>query len=256
MRIIDSHAHLCSIKFTENDVDVIANNANVNGLKYIIDIGASYEESKDAIKNAANHKNIFAVIGIHPLESDTWNDDIEQHLIIMAQQSKVVGIGEIGLDFYYKDAPSKAQQIKVFKKQLQIAKDAKLPVSIHVRDAYEEAFQILATFPKTRGVMHCFNGTVEDMKKFISLNLFISFSGIVTFKNADRLISVVEATPLSNMLVETDSPYLAPEPIRGKANRPENISYTISKIAKIKNLSIGDIEKQTTANAEELFNLK
>ncbi len=256
MRIIDSHAHLCSVKFTDNDVALISKNAQVNGLKYIIDIGASFEESKDALKNATNYSNIFAAVGIHPLESDSWNDDIEKHLQLMAKQDKVVAIGEIGLDFYYKTAPSKKIQIAVFKKQLDIAKEANLPVSIHVRDAYEEAFQILSAYPKVRGVMHCFNGSVEMMKKFISLNLYISFSGIVTFHNAETLCEVVKQIPLSNMLVETDSPYLAPEPLRGKINTPNNISYTIGKIAKLKNLSIEDIEKQTTANAQTLFSLK
>ncbi len=256
MRIIDSHAHLCSVKFTDNDVELISKNAQVNGLKYIIDIGASFEESKDALKNASNYSNIYAAVGIHPLESDSWNNEIEKQITLMARQPRVVAIGEIGLDFYYKTAPSKKIQIEVFKKQLDIAKEENLPVSIHVRDAYEVAYQILATYPKLRGVMHCFNGSVEMMKKFISLNLYISFSGIVTFENADELLEVVKQTPLSNMLVETDSPYLAPEPIRGKINSPNNISYTIAKIAKLKNLAIADIEKQTTANAEKLFVLK
>ncbi len=256
MRIIDSHAHLCSSKYTENDIELIVKNANVNGLKFIIDIGASFNESKNALKNATKYKNIFAAVGIHPLESDSWNDEIKEQIKLMAQQDKVVAIGEIGLDYYYKTAPTKQWQTKVFKEQLEIAKELKLPVSIHVRDAYADALVILKQFPGIKGVMHCFNGTVEEAKKFIEIGLYISFSGIITFENATELVKVAKSTPLSKMLVETDSPYLTPVPFRGKINQPEYISYTIRKIAKIKNLLIDDIEKQTTENAINLFKIR
>lgn len=247
--MIDTHCHL-----DYEDYDNLEEVINKMGNNIIIVSGASGQGNKNVIELCKKYENIYGTIGIHPEEID---EDIEENLKFVEENinsPKIVGIGEIGLDYYY-SKDRKETQKKYFKKQLEFAKKYKKCVVIHSRDSIEETYEILKESGHNKVNIHCFSGSLEMAEKFVKLGYCLGIGGVLTFKNASKLKEVVKNIDLSHLLLETDSPYLTPEPYRGKKNEPYNISFVAQEIAKIKNISQEEVFKITTENAKRQFDL-
>lgn len=249
---IDTHMHI------GNDFgispDLFVENAKMAGIEYLI---ASFCEKDDlslSTKFVDKYKNLYACVGYHPEISNKIVDkDYEVLEEILTKNSKIVAIGEIGLDYYW-EKENKEKQRELFRKQLEIAQKLHLPVVIHSRDAINETYEILTEFKGVKGVIHCFSGSLEMAKKFIDLGYYLGIGGVLTFKNS-KLGNVIEQLPLTSLLLETDSPYLAPEPVRGTVNESKNIPYIAKKIADLKGTSIEEVGSITSKNAMQLFDL-
>jgi TatD DNase family protein len=253
--LIDTHAHLEMREFNDDREDVIRR-AREAGVEYIITIGTTVESSRDAVLLAEKYDFIYAAIGIHPHEvKDILHPayDIIRHF---AQHKKVVAYGEIGLDYHYEHSPRSDQKRK-FRDMLREARELDLPVIIHDRDAHEDILQILSEewSPDLGGVMHCFSGDIVMAKKLIEMGFSLSVAGPVTFPRAESLREVVQQIPIEHLLVETDAPYLAPQPARGKRNEPAFVRHTAEAVAKIKGLSYDDVARITGFNAMQLFGI-
>ena len=254
-RLIDSHCHL-DMNAYHADLDEIISSAEKCGVNRIITIGIDLTSSRRAVELADQYPGVFATIGIHPHSAEEASDVVYQELKKLTSKPKVVGYGEIGLDYARMYAPKK-NQLQVFARQLELARDLHLPVVIHDRDAHKDTLMLLrqqGPFP-AGGVMHCFSGDVAFAEEILALGFYISIPGIVTFKNAVDLQQVVREVPLTRMLLETDGPFLAPTPWRGKTNRPDYLLYTAGKVAELKNISVDEVARQTTNNTEKLFSL-
>ena len=255
--LIDTHCHL-DMDAYENDLGAVIQNAADSGISKIVTIGIDLSSSRKAVKLAKRFPRIWSTIGIHPHNAADIDADTYEQLIQLAQDktNKVVGYGEIGLDFAKNYAPRNIQ-IRNFELQLDIAKKLNLPVIIHDRDAHDETLNILkahAPFP-SRGVMHCFSGDIELAHKVINLGFYISIPGIVTFNKSDIMQQVAREIPLEKMILETDGPFLSPVPYRGKTNKPEYLLYTANKIAELRGITLDEVAKVTTFNAKTLFSL-
>jgi TatD DNase family protein len=262
MILVDSHCHIADSAFDADRATVIerAENANV---RFMLSVGTGEPASgnfEQTIKIAEARENIFASIGIHPHDAKTFDEQAEQQLINLAKSSrKVVAWGEIGLDFYYDHSPREIQE-QVFRRQIRIARDLRLPIIIHSRDANDETVQIL-TEECTRadfagGVMHCFGGTAAMAEELMKIGFYISFAGNVTFKKADNLREAALVVPLEKLLVETDCPYLAPVPLRGKRNEPAFVVETAKFLAGFKGVELEELARATTENFFRLFKIQ
>lgn len=251
--MIDTHCHLDLLKKEDREEAL-----KDERLEYLINVGFDKKTIQNALKFAQEYEKVYIAIGFHPHEANKVSDEDLDWLKKLAQENpKVKAIGEIGLDFYKNYSDPKKQE-EVFRKQIQIARELGLPIVIHMRDAEEETIRILREegAHEVGGVMHCFTGSYETMKKALDLGFFISYSGIITYDSAKDLREVVKKTPTSRILLETDSPFLAPKPLRGKPNKPTNIFYTAKVLAELlPNTSLEDVERMTTQNAKLAFNL-
>lgn len=261
-KVIDTHAHLDFPQF-DKDREKVIDDFFQNGGKFILNIGVDKERNQKTLEIAEKNEKIWAVLGFHPeTESEITELEIEEYLIDKVKNNpKVKAIGEIGLDYFHsRDNKKRDWQKKLFKKQLEIAKELNLPVVIHCRDAYQDLLKIISQeeFKKMKMVMHCFCGGLKETEEFLKFpNLKFSFTGNLTFlKEGDELLKVVEKIPLNRIMAETDCPFLAPAPNRGKRNEPSYVKYVIEKIAEIKNLDFKEVENQTDKNAIEFFHLK
>ena len=258
--MIDTHAHLDFENFDNDRESAIKRFFDDGGLA-IINIGVDWDRNEKSLKIADKNNNIFASLGFHPEGEDFDLNEIEKYLKKNAKNSKVKAIGEIGLDYFHtKDKVKREFQKKLFIKQLEVAKSLSLPVVIHCREAYVDVLKIISVkkFREMKMVMNCFCGGIKETEDFLRFsNLKFSFTGNLTFlKEKDQLLKVVEKIPLEKIMVETDCPFLAPVPNRGKRNEPVYIRYVIEKIAEIKGLKFKKIENQTDKNAIEFFELK
>jgi len=253
--IVDSHAHLDDKRFNE-DRKYIIEQIKKSGIDRVINIGSNIESSIDCLKLAKQYDFIYATVGIHPHDASSYNQDIEKKLYEMLKEEKVIGIGEIGLDFYYDFSP-REKQIEVFISQLKIANKVKKPIVIHDREAHKIVLDTITNYKDKdiKGVFHSYSGSIEMTKQVFDLNLYISFNGISTFKNAKKVHEVIKYAPLDKILIETDSPYLTPEPYRGKRNDSRNVIYVAKAIANAKNISLDEVYKKTWENTNKLFNL-
>jgi TatD DNase family protein len=252
LHIVDSHCHL---NFPEliKDLPQIMERAFQNAVHTCMTINTSLCQTKDLIAIADAYSNIFCTVGVHPNETAKQNsDDIWNAVRLHAQHPKIVGLGETGLDYYYDTSPKNIQQ-ECFSVHLQASEELNLPVVIHTRDADEDTLSQVKNHPKATGVFHCFSGDIHLAKQALDLGYYISFSGIITFKNAQALREVVHYVPLDRMLVETDSPYLAPMPYRGKTNEPSYTRFVAEKVAELKQLALLDVAQTTTHNYFNLF---
>lgn len=254
--LIDSHAHLDDKRFNRDRKKLIENFEN-DGLELVINIGADLKSSIDSVKLAEEYENIYAAVGVHPHSAKELDDDMLEIIRSFASREKVVAIGEIGLDYYYDNSPRDVQRIW-FKKQLDLAKEVNLPVVIHTRDASQETFDILkeAQDGTLRGVLHCYSGSLEMALEYVKMGFYISIAGPVTFKNSKESKKVAEGVPLERLLIETDSPYLTPEPNRGKRNEPAYVRYVAGEIAELRGISYEDLIEATSRNTKELFGIK
>ena len=241
--LIDTHCHL-----SKDDIDSIN---NMDGI--MITAGCDDESNKEVIELVNKYPNVYGVIGIHPEEIDKITDNSFKYIEDNLNNKKIVGIGEIGLDYYWR-SDNKEEQKEVFKKQLDIAQKYNLPVVIHSRDAIGDTYDIISKY-KLRGSIHCFSSSLEMAKKFIKLGYKIGVGGTITFKNSKKIQEVVENIDVRNILIETDSPYLSPEPYRGQKNEPKNVYFVAQKISEIKSRKVEEIIDEAYASALEIFDL-
>ena len=253
--IFDSHAHYDDEAFNE-DRDTVISEIKNRGVIGVLNCGASIEGARMSVELSDKYDFIYAAVGIHPEHADTVNEKTINELRNLAQNVKVRAIGEIGLDYYYEENPSRGIQKEAFKLQMELAKELNLPVVIHDRDAHSDTLDILKEFPEVIGVVHCFSGSVEFAKECLKLGYYIGFTGVITFKNAKKIVEVARAVPMGRILVETDCPYMAPTPYRGKRNKSDYIKYIIEKISEIKERTIEEIEEITISNVKHLLKIK
>ena len=256
MRIFDSHTHLNSEEFIQEVPRYLQQAADLDVTRMAI-VGSNTQLNADAIKLAETYPQLVAIVGWHPEDAKNYDQAAEKLLIEQVQHPKVVALGEIGLDYHWDTSPQDVQR-QVFARQVAIAKEMQLQISVHNRDAFEDTYKILkaADIRDTGGVMHSFNGDPEWLKRFLDLGMHISYSGVASFKNAREVHESVKQTPLTQMLVETDAPYLTPEPYRGKQNEPGYTWYVVEAIAKLRETTPEIIAAQTYQNAEEFFKIE
>lgn len=248
---IDSHAHYDDEQF-DSDRDELLLRLNKGGVRNIVNIGCSMERSQYSVDLARKHPFVYAAVGIHPEDASGAPSDYLERIRRMAEYEKVVAIGEIGLDYHF-EGYDRDMQLRFFEEQLDLAKEMELPVVIHSRDATEDTMNILRKRGKVSGVMHCFSGSSETAKQVLALGLNISFTGVLTFKNARKAVEALGVVPLGRLMLETDCPYMAPEPNRGKRCDSGMIVNVIDKIAELKGVSPELVAKKTMENTLKLF---
>ncbi|MDK9708442.1 MAG: TatD family hydrolase [Desulforhopalus sp.] len=255
--LVDTHCHLHMAEYAD-DIDMVLERSSLQGVKKIVTVGVDLTSSEIAVSLANKYKEVFATIGVHPhdIEGLREEDYLALEKIYRDNSTVIVGFGEIGLD-YFRNYSDPAQQRRHFRLQLDIAHTLKLPVVIHNRDADEDILTILhQTKPLDYGgIMHCFSGDYSYAKKILDLGLLISIPGIVTFKKSTTLQEVARHIPLTAIVLETDGPYLSPQPFRGKRNEPGYLVHTATKIAELRQIDFSVVAKQTTNNAEKLFSM-
>jgi TatD DNase family protein len=259
---IDSHAHLDVPNYDADRAEVIAR-AQEAGVELMLEIAGS-DIGKGSLPNglklAEEHSFIYAAIGLHPHEARLYDELLEQELLVAAQHEKVIGWGEIGLDYHYDHSPREVQR-RVFTRQLELALQVRLPVIIHTREAEDETIALLQEHWAVRGgakfggVIHCFTSTQKLAEAALALGFHLSFSGVITFKAAEELREVARAVPMERLLIETDCPFLAPIPYRGKRNEPAFVVETAKKLAELKGISLEEMARVTTSNFKRLFKL-
>lgn len=251
--IFESHAHYNDEAFNE-DRDILLTSMKENGIEYILNIGTSIETCKATLRLIDKYPFMYGTMGIHPDDVGELTDETFQWLKASCKHEKVVAVGEIGLDYYW-DKESHEQQKKWFVRQLELAREADLPIVVHSREAARDTFELLKenNAGEIGGVMHCYSYSKEMAREYVKMGFYIGVGGVVTFKNGRRLQETVEETPLDRILLETDCPYLSPEPNRGKRNSSLNIPYIAKKIAQIKGIEYDEVVRITNANAKSLF---
>ena len=249
---IDSHLHLSSSDYS--NINDVVNNALANDVGYLVISCCTLNDIDEGIKIINKYENVFMCIGLHPSEISSFNDENIKYIEeTIKNNKKIVAVGEIGLDYYYgKD--TKEKQIELFISQLEIASKLNMPVVIHTRDAVKDTIEILKKY-NLKGVIHCFNGSLETAREYISLGYLLGIGGVITFKNSN-LPLVISLLDINNLVLETDSPYLSPEPYRGKQNEPKNIPIIAKKISDIKGVSPDEVAFITSNNVIQLFDLK
>lgn len=249
----NTHTHLNS-KELYSQRDIFIKHALDNNVDYIVVAGYDLPSSKYAVEIAQEYPFIYATVGISPNDCLETTDADLNEIEALLQNPCVVALGEIGLDYYWEDVPHDKQK-DIFQKQIDIAKKHDKPIVIHARDAYEDTYRILKQAAH-RGIMHCYSGSVEMAKRYIEIGFEISLAGPVTFKNARVPKEVATVIGIDHLMIETDCPYLAPHPFRGKLNEPANVVYIAQEIAKLKNMEIESVASQTTFNAKKIFGIK
>ena len=252
--LIDTHAHLQWASF-DKDREKVIDRARKANVKYIVNIGFDVDGSRIAIELAEKHKGLYATIGIHPHNASQLNENVLDRLRKLSENPKVVAIGEIGLDYYRNLSPRHTQK-KGFEAQLFLAEELELPVAIHDREAHADTLKMLSKYKgKIKGIMHCFSGSKEMAEQCVKFGFCISFAGPVTFPNSHRLQEIAKWIDLNKILLETDSPWLAPQDMRGKRNEPAFLPFIAKKIAELKGISVDELAEATTENAKEIFQL-
>jgi len=251
--LIDTHCHLEMDDF-DPDRDEVIKRAKDAGIEAIITIGSDVESNIQALELSEKYDFVYSSIAIHPHDAEDFSEDIYLKLKEWISREKVVAIGETGLDYHYEYSPREIQR-DVFKRHLALAKETDLPVVIHSREAKKDTLEIIEASGVNRGVFHCFSGDITMAEKAMAMGFYISVAGPVTFKNARRLAEIVKAIPDDYLLIETDAPYLAPEPFRGKRNEPSYLVHTAKAIAELKGVHVEDLVRITTLNAKRLFGI-
>jgi TatD DNase family protein len=251
---IDTHAHL-EMEAFDRDREQVLKRAVKAGLTAIITVGTTLADCKKAVALAGRYPPLYAAVGIHPHEVKGIDSGTYDALRLLAHRDKVVAVGEIGLDFFYDHSPREVQ-LRRFAEQLDLAEELDMPVIIHDRDAHKETLEILRPRKgRLRGVLHCFSGDWAMARECLDMGFHLSVAGPVTYRKADRLREVAREMPLERLLIETDAPYLAPQPHRGKRNEPAYVVETAGCLAEIRGLSVGELNRLTAANARRLFRI-
>ena len=254
--LFDTHAHYDDERFDE-DRDALLSSMPAHNVGLILNPGCDVETSRKAISYAQKYPFVYAAVGIHPEDiNENWNNDLVVIKEMAESEPRVRAIGEIGLDYYWeKDERARARQQVVFARQMELARELGKPVIVHDRDAHADCLEIARRYKGVPGVFHCFAGSVEMARELLALGYHLSFTGVITFKNARRAIQVIREAPLDRLMVETDSPYMAPEPYRGRRNSSLYVHRMVETIAEIKGVAVEEVERITTENGKRLFDI-
>ena len=253
--LFDTHAHMDDRAFDEDREDLLEELPN-RQIGLLMNPGCSLESSYNAVKLANRYDYIYAAVGSHPDAADEVNAQVlERYRELCRQNRKVKAIGEIGLDYHYEDIPRELQN-QAFRAQMALAAELKLPVIVHEREAHEDGMAIVREFPTVKGVFHCYSGSAEMARQLVALGWYIGFTGVLTFKNARKAVEVASTIPLERIVLETDCPYMAPEPFRGKRNDPGKLFRMAEKLAEIRGLSVEEIHRVTVENGKRLYRIE
>ena len=253
MKLIDSHAHLLSEDF-DKDREFLIKDLENFGIDYVIVPSTNLEDSENVLNLAKKYNNIYAQVGFHPSDTEKYKDGDIEKLKKLAQDENVVAIGEIGLDYYWKD-DNKDEQKELFKKQLDLAKELELPVAIHTRDSIDDALEILKKYPSLKVQIHCFAYSYNHLMECMKRGYYISIGGVVTFKNSENEKNAAINVDMDKLMLETDAPFLSPEPFRGYRNDPRRIVEVARKIADLRGMKISKLGKKTSKNTKKFFNI-
>ena len=254
MMVFDTHAHMNDRAF-DMDRDAVMASLPGNGVGLLMNAGCSLESTKECIALAEKYDFAYAAAGSHPDSADEVCDAVlEEYRKLCKLHPKVKAIGEIGLDYHYEDIPREIQ-LRAFRMQMELAQELQLPVIVHEREAHEDGMAVVKEFPQVRGVFHCYSGSAEMARQLVDLGWYIGFTGVLTFKNARKAVETAASIPLERIVLETDCPYMAPEPFRGKRNDPGYIYRMAEKLAEIRGLSVEEIRAITTENGKRLYRI-
>ena len=251
--LFDTHAHMDDHAFDE-DRQTLIRQFHEAGVGLLVNPGCSLETSRNAAALARQYDWIYAAVGSHPDAADEVNDAVLQEYRELCKLKKVKAIGEIGLDYHYEDVPREIQQ-RAFRAQMELARELGMPVIVHEREAHEDGMAIIRQFPEVRGVFHCYSGSAEMARQLVDMGWYVGFTGVLTFKNARRAVETAASVPLDRILLETDCPYMAPEPFRGKRNHPGYLYRMAEKLAEIRGISVEEAQKATFENGKRFYRI-
>jgi len=252
--LFDTHAHMDDRAFDADRQELLASFAE-KGLALVMNPGCSLESSRNVDALVRQYDFLYGAVGSHPDVADEVDEAVlEEYRRIVAGNPKIKAVGEIGLDYHYEDIPREIQK-KAFRLQMELARKLDLPVIVHERDAHEDGMKIVEEFPEVTGVFHCYSGSLEMAKWLIKRGWYIGFTGVLTFKNARKALEVAANIPLDRIVLETDCPYMAPEPFRGKRNDPGKLCRMAEKLAQLRELPLEEIERITTENGKRLYRI-
>ena len=252
--LFDTHAHMDDRAFDEDRKELLAS-LPTQGIGLLMNPGCSLESSRNTVKLAKEYDYIYAAVGSHPDVADEVNETVlEEYRTLVRENPKVKAIGEIGLDYHYEDIPRDIQR-KAFRMQMELARELNLPAIVHEREAHEDGMKVVEEFPEVTGVFHCYSGSAEMAKWLINRGWYIGFTGVLTFKNARKALEVAAAIPLDRIVLETDCPYMAPEPFRGKRNDPGKLYRMAEKLAELRGLTVEEVHAITMENGKRLYRI-
>lgn len=254
--LFDTHTHLNVEQFKEDEEEVVKR-AKEKGVSKMAVVGFDHPTIKKSLELSKKYDGIYSIIGWHPTEAGSYNDEVESMLTELVEKENIIALGEMGLDYHWMEDP-KEIQIDAFRKQIRLAKKLNLPIVVHNRESTEDIYRVLKeeNIGKIGGIMHSFNLSPDWLSKFLDLGMHISFSGVVSFKNAAEVKESAKLVPLDKMLIETDAPYLSPEPNRGKRNEPSYVAFVAKEIAELRGLSFERVAEITSKNAMRLFKIE
>ena len=255
MRLFDTHAHYDSGAFNADRLEVLSSMPE-KGVELILNPGCDLDSSQTAVELAERFPFVYAAVGVHPSDCGPWEDSWLEELRALAARPKVKAIGEIGLDYYWKDNPPREFQQKVLHAQLELAEELSLPVIIHDREAHRDCLEAVKAHPDVTGVYHCYSGSLEDAKTLVRMGWMLSFTGVITYKNARKSLEVIDWLPMDRIMIETDSPYLTPEPFRGQRNDSGKVYRVAETIAQVKGLDVEEIAQITLENGIRFFEIE
>ena len=252
--LFDTHAHLNDPAF-DPDREALMESFASAGVGLVMNAGCSLESSRDIVAMADKYPWLYASVGSHPDSANEVNAEVlEEYRKLCKLSNKVKAIGEIGLDYYYEDIPRDIQQ-KAFRMQMALAQELDLPVIVHERDAHNDGMAIVKEFPKVKGVFHCYSGSAEMARQLVNMGWYIGFTGVLTFKNARKAVETAASIPLERIVLETDCPFMAPEPFRGKRNHPGYLYRMAEKLAEIRGISVEEVHAATYENGKRLYRI-
>ena len=252
--LFDTHAHLNDPAFDPDREELMASFASA-GVGLVMNAGCSLESSRDIVQMAEKYPWLYASVGSHPDSADEVNEAVvEEYRKLCKLSGKVKAIGEIGLDYYYEDIPREIQQ-RAFRLQMELAKELDMPVIVHERDAHNDGLAIVKEFPTVKGAFHCYSGSAEMARQLVNLGWYIGFTGVLTFKNARKAVETAASIPLDRIVLETDCPFMAPEPFRGKRNHPGYLCRMAEKLAEIRGISLEEVHAATMENGKRLYRI-
>ena len=251
--LFDTHAHMNDRAFTQDQAELLQSLPD-KGIGLLMNPGCDFNDSLLSVKLAERYPYIYAAVGTHPDAADEVNDEVIEAYRKLCSHEKVKAIGEIGLDYHYEDIPRNIQ-LRAFRMQMELAREVQLPVIVHEREAHEDGMAIVKDFSDVTGVFHCYSGSAEMAKQLVDLGWYIGFTGVLTFKNARKAVETAASIPLERMVLETDCPYMAPDPFRGKRNDPSYLYRMAEKLAEIRGLSVEEVAAVTFENGKRLYRI-
>ena len=251
--LFDTHAHMNDPAYDEDRAEVLLGLKD-KGVELMMNVGCCLDSSKDCIAMAEQYPFVYASVGSHPDSADEVNEEVIEQYRQMASHPKVLAIGEIGLDYYYETIPREIQQ-KAFRMQMLLAKELNMPVIVHERNAHDDGMRIVKEFKGVTGVFHCYSGSAEMARQLVDMGWYIGFTGVLTFKNARKAVETAASIPLDRIVIETDCPFMSPEPFRGKRNDPSRVLYMAQKLAEIRGIDPEEAQRITFENGKRLYRI-